>query len=41
MFVVISNFPSIKEGKDAEFREWFAWTNKEFAKFKGLLAEDS
>jgi heme-degrading monooxygenase HmoA len=37
MFIVISNFPSIKEGKDVEFREWFAWTNKEFAKFKGFI----
>jgi hypothetical protein len=23
MFVVIINFPAIKEGKDTEFREWF------------------
>ena len=38
MFVVIINFPPIKEGKDAEFREWFAWTSKEFANYKGLIA---
>jgi heme-degrading monooxygenase HmoA len=37
MFVVIINFPPIKEGKDAEFREWFAWTNKEFANYEGLI----
>jgi heme-degrading monooxygenase HmoA len=37
MFVVIINFPPIKEGKDAEFREWFTWTNKEFASYKGLI----
>ena len=37
MFVVIINFPRIMEGKDAEFREWFAWTNKEFANYKGLI----
>ena len=37
MFVVIINFPPIKEGKDAEFREWFAWTNKEFANYMGLI----
>ena len=37
MFAVIINFPSIKEGKDAEFREWFAWTNKEFANYKGFI----
>jgi heme-degrading monooxygenase HmoA len=38
MFVVISNFPHIKEGKDAEFREWFAGTNKEFGKSKGFIS---
>ena len=37
MFVVIINFPPIMEGKDAEFREWFALTNKEFANHKGLI----
>ena len=38
MFVVIINFPPLKEGKDAEFREWFAWTNKEFANYRGFIA---
>ncbi len=38
MFVVIINFPPVKEGKDAEFREWFTWTNKEFGKYKGFIA---
>ena len=37
MFAVIVNFPSIKEGKDAEFREWFVSTNKEFANCKGFI----
>ncbi|MSM39089.1 MAG: antibiotic biosynthesis monooxygenase [Geobacter sp.] len=37
MFVVIINFPPIKEGKDAAFREWFADTNKEFGNFKGFI----
>ena len=37
MFVVIINFPPIMKGKDAEFREWFALTNKEFANHKGLI----
>ncbi|HOD35566.1 MAG TPA: antibiotic biosynthesis monooxygenase [Syntrophales bacterium] len=37
MFVVIINFPPIKAGKDAEFKEWFAWSNKEFAKHKGFI----
>lgn len=38
MFVVIVHFPPIKEGKDAEFREWFAWSNSEFAKNKGYIS---
>ncbi len=37
MFVVIINFPPIKEGKDAEFREWFAETNKVFGNFTGFI----
>jgi heme-degrading monooxygenase HmoA len=37
MFVVIINFPPIKAGKDAEFQEWFSWSNKEFAKHKGFI----
>jgi heme-degrading monooxygenase HmoA len=37
MFIVIINFPPIMEGKDAEFREWFARTNKEFANYRGLI----
>ena len=38
MFVVIVSFPPIKTGKDMEFREWFAWSNKEFAKNKGYIS---
>ncbi len=37
MLVVIINFPPIKAGKDAEFLEWFAGTNKEFANHKGFI----
>ena len=37
MFVVVISFPPIKAGKDAEFKEWFALTNKEFANFKGFI----
>jgi heme-degrading monooxygenase HmoA len=37
MFVVIINFPPIKAGKDAEFLEWFAWTNDKFASYKGFI----
>lgn len=38
MFVVIINFPPIKNGKDAEFREWFVRSNEEFAKNKGFVS---
>jgi heme-degrading monooxygenase HmoA len=38
MFIVIINFPPIKPGKDEEFREWFIWSNKEFANYKGLIS---
>ena len=37
MFVVIINFPPIKSGKDEEFREWFATSNREFAPFNGFI----
>jgi heme-degrading monooxygenase HmoA len=37
MFVVIINFPPLQAGKDAEFQEWFSWSNKEFAQFKGFI----
>ncbi|HET7091064.1 MAG TPA: antibiotic biosynthesis monooxygenase [Anaerolineae bacterium] len=37
MFVNIIHFPPIKAGKDAEFREWFAWSNEEYAKHKGFI----
>jgi heme-degrading monooxygenase HmoA len=37
MFVNIVHFPPIKTGKDAEFREWFAWSNEEFGKHTGFI----
>jgi heme-degrading monooxygenase HmoA len=37
MFVNIVHFPPIKDGKDSEFRDWFAWSNQEFAKHKGFI----
>jgi heme-degrading monooxygenase HmoA len=37
MFIVIINFPPIKEGEDAQFREWFAWSNTEFAHYEGFI----
>ncbi len=38
MFVNIVQFPPIAAGKDAEFREWFAWSNAEFAKHGGFIS---
>jgi heme-degrading monooxygenase HmoA len=37
MFVVIISSPPLKAGKDAEFQEWFASSNKEFSNFKGFI----
>ena len=37
MFVVLISFPPIKVGKDAEFREWFAWSNEQFSNHKGFI----
>jgi heme-degrading monooxygenase HmoA len=36
MFIAMITFP-IKPGKDKDFREWFARTNREFAGHKGLI----
>jgi len=38
MFVDFVFFPPIKDGKDAEFREWFAWSNEGFAKSEGFIS---
>ena len=38
MFVNIIHFPSIKKQKDAEFREWFAWSNEVYSKHKGFIS---
>ena len=38
MFTVIVDLPPIKAGKDAEFREWFAKTNKTFSTYKGFIS---
>ena len=37
MLIVIVKFPPVKAGKDAEFQEWFVWSNEEFAKIKGFI----
>lgn len=38
MFVNIIHFPPIKDGKDAEFRQWFTWSNEEYVKHKGFIS---
>jgi antibiotic biosynthesis monooxygenase (ABM) superfamily enzyme len=38
VFVNIIFFPPIKAGRDAEFHEWFAWSNQEYAKHKGFIS---
>ncbi len=37
MFVALISFPPIKEGKDAEFRDWFASSNETFSHHKGFI----
>lgn len=37
MFVNIIYFPAVREGKDAEFREWFVWSNEVYAKHDGFI----
>ncbi|MEL7668666.1 MAG: antibiotic biosynthesis monooxygenase [Actinomycetota bacterium] len=37
MFVNIIHFPTVREGKDAEFREWFLWSNEVYAKHDGFI----
>ncbi len=37
MFIVLIDFPPVKPGKEGEFKEWFVWSNREFATFKGFI----
>lgn len=37
MFVNIVHFPKIKEGKDAEFRQWFEDSNRAYATHAGFI----
>jgi len=37
MLVVIIHFPPIKKGKETEFLEWFAWSNRKFSKQRGFI----
>ncbi len=36
MFVNLIQFPPIIVGKEAEFLDWFKWSNSEYAKFAGF-----
>ena len=38
MFMVIISFPSIKDGKNADFQQWFASSNQTFSNFKGFIS---
>jgi heme-degrading monooxygenase HmoA len=38
MFLVIISFPRIKDGKDAEFREWFTSSNQAYSGFQGFIS---
>jgi antibiotic biosynthesis monooxygenase (ABM) superfamily enzyme len=38
VLVNIIQFPTVKPGKDAEFRAWFEWSNAEYAKHKGFIS---
>lgn len=37
MFIVLIRFPPIKQGKDADFHQWFRRSNEEFAKQPGFI----
>jgi heme-degrading monooxygenase HmoA len=36
MIINVIQFPPVSQGKDAEFREWFAWSNAEMKKHGGF-----
>ena len=37
MFINIMRFPPIQPGKDGAFRQWFAWSNDQYAKHEGFI----
>ena len=37
MFINIMQFPPLQSGKEAEFLEWFAWSNEQYAQHKGFI----
>lgn len=38
MFVNLVSFSSLKPGKEAEFLEWFRWSNELYARHKGFIS---
>lgn len=36
MFINLIEFPPVNAGKDREFREWFEWSNRVYARFAGF-----
>jgi heme-degrading monooxygenase HmoA len=38
MFVNLVNFPPVRTGKEADFLEWFRWSNEVYAKHKGFIS---
>lgn len=38
MFVNVVEFPPVAEGRDAEFRAWFDWSNGVYAGFDGFVS---
>lgn len=38
MFVNVVEFPPVVDGRDAEFREWFEWSNGVYAAFDGFVS---
>lgn len=38
MFVNVVEFPPVAEGRDADFRAWFDWSNGVYAEFDGFVS---
>lgn len=38
MFIAVISFPPIKDGRDAEFQEWFNTSNHTFRNFNGFIS---
>ena len=38
MFIIIVEFPPVRQGKEKEFKEWFSWSNSVFEKSNGFIS---